>query len=96
MSDDKKHECSVRDGRFIEPCDTLEQFIASHAPYAVRGSGFFHLTYTNINTLKPTRSMVGYKTPQKKKGLLINFCPWCGTKIDAPFVEPEDPPKAKP
>lgn len=90
---ERKHTCTVRDGKFVEPCDTLGERIASHAAYAMRGSGFFHMTLTDISTGQPSRSMIGYRTPKSPKGLLVNFCPWCGGKIDAPFAdEPKDSP----
>lgn len=87
MSEERKTECTVRDGKFVEPCGMLDEFLTAGGAYAVRGSGFFFMTLTHLPTGEQSRSMVGYKTPQRKNGLLINFCPWCGAKIDAPFAE---------
>lgn len=87
MAEDRKTECTVRDGKFVEPCHMLDEFIVAHAAYAVRGSGLFHQVLHNLTTREQSRSMVGYKTPQHKRGMLINFCPWCGKQIDAPFAE---------
>lgn len=95
MTEERKHTCSVRDGKFVEPCHTLEQFLTAGGAYAVRGSGFFFMTLTHLPTNTESRSMVGYKTPQMPKGILVNFCPWCGTQIDAPFAEPAETPAKK-
>lgn len=76
--------CSVRDGRFVEPCCTLQKQI-EYCTNAGRFKGLFALNYTNIHTREPSRSMVGIKTGKTDKGgLLLNFCPWCGTDISAP------------
>lgn len=88
MSEEAKHKCTVRDGKFVEPCDTLDGMITTHAAYAARGSTFFHCTLTNIQTGEPSRSFVGYRSTKHPKGLLLNCCPWCCERIDAPFEDP--------
>ena len=91
MSDTKvaqeRTNCQVRDGRFVEPCLTLQKQI-EYCSNAGRFKGLFVLTYTNIHTRELSRSMVGIKTGQTGKGgLLLNFCPWCGSDISAPVFE---------
>ena len=85
-----REECHVRDGRFVDPCETLEKAIDNIAPSfsAVKGVAQWHMT--NIKERKPSRSFIGVKSKQYPKGMLFNFCPFCGTKIDAPFAENDE------
>lgn len=83
--------CSVRDGRFVEPCDTLRELIDAESPGFSRKRGLFQTTYTNMKTHEPSRSFVGVKCDAYKNGMLFNFCPICGEKIDAPFASDDEP-----
>jgi hypothetical protein len=83
---ESKTECTVRDGRFVEPCDALSELIDVDAPGFSRKRGVFQNTYTNMKTHGPSRSFVGLKCDTYKNGMLFNFCPICGTKIDEPFA----------
>lgn len=87
---ERKIRCTVRDGRFVEPCEALEQLIDVHQPGFSRKRGVFQTTYTNMQTHEPSRSFVGIKCDEYKNGLLFNFCPVCGANISAPFASKED------
>lgn len=92
MSDSaRKIECTVRDSKFVEPCDALAELIDTHQPGFSRKRGMFQTTYSNIHTHEPSRSFVGIKCDAYKNGMLFNFCPVCGTDISAPFTEKDEP-----
>lgn len=85
-----KPQCTVTDGRFVEPCDGLEGIIDDYAPGFSRAKkGVFKRSLTNMKTGQPSRSMVGIKTKRYPNGILFNCCPFCGKRIDAPFLENE-------
>lgn len=42
--------------------------------------------------IEMTRRMFGVKSGEYKSGVLFNFCPFCGERIDAPFAEQKDDP----
>ena len=54
--------------------------------------GVFIQNLINMNTHKPSRTYVGLKSANFKNGILFNFCPFCGQKIDAPFAKDEKDP----
>lgn len=43
--------------------------------------GIVQWDFWNLETGKPTRSLIGYKTNWRDKGVIFNFCPWCGGKL---------------
>jgi hypothetical protein len=94
MSDDLK--CSVRDGRFVEPCTTLASTIENHTPAFSKAKGMAFWRYTNFRTGHPSRSFVGILSKSYPKGMLFNFCPFCGGNISAPFTEADDQPAVLP
>lgn len=77
--------CSVRDGLFVEPCETLARNTDNHAPGFSKAKGIFRQELTNMNTMKPSRTYYGIKSKAHPNGLLFNNCPFCGERIDAPF-----------
>ena len=83
-------KCTIRDGRFVEPCGSLAKVVDVYAPGFSRAKGVFEQTYTNMQTGEPSRKFYGVKTKEFPHGLLFNFCPWCGERIDAPFMSPND------
>ena len=87
MSDTFKR-CSVRDGRFIEPCASLEGVFDGHA--WGKGRGLFLQQMTHLPTGKPSRSFVVLRMGEhKEKGIVLNCCPFCGERIDAPVANDE-------
>lgn len=81
-------KCTVRDGKFVEPCDAL----AGAAEYGhPRGKQKGVFAYAWSNHEGPTRTMFGAKSGEHvTRGLLFNFCPYCGERIDAPANNNED------
>jgi hypothetical protein len=70
-------KCTIKNGTHVEPCDTLREM--TEGPSAVgRARGVYVWPLVNMNTMKPTRTMFGIKSSAQPKGLIINFCPWCG------------------
>ncbi len=68
--------CSVRDGKFVEPCTTLASVV---------GKSVSHQHFTNFKTGQPARSFFVLKSGEhQKKGIVLNCCPFCGERIDAP------------
>lgn len=79
------NKCTVRDGRFVEPCATLSEQTDSSMAFLSRAKGTVRWHYTNVQTLEPSRTFFGVKTKANPNGFAFNFCPFCGEKIDAPF-----------
>lgn len=86
--ENEKRDCRVADGKFVEPCKALSDEIEWGSP-AGAGKGLFKVTYTNMKTGKYSRSMVGIKNKMHPRGLLFNFCPWCGANISSHFQGPD-------
>lgn len=82
-------KCTITDGRFVEACTALDQNIQNHTPGFSKSKGIAVWNLVNRETHKPSRRYFGVKTPTYPNGFLFNFCPFCGVKIDAPFVEDE-------
>ena len=82
---DAKLKCTARDGKFVDPCRTLERSCEDTNPGGKR-KGVFAWELSNLDG--PTRTMFGVKSGEFiAKGLLFNFCPFCGERIDAPFKD---------
>lgn len=71
--------CSIRDGRFLDICKTLDDCL--NDPYSSRGKGINFQQYKNIETFEPTRDLVVFKMSAKDGGIVFNYCPFCGEKI---------------
>lgn len=77
----KPARCTVRDGRFVVPCAVLADAV---------GGAVAHAHYIDMTERKPSRSFFVLKSgAHKHKGIAMNVCPFCGERIDAPFVETE-------
>lgn len=80
-------KCSVRDGRFVEPCDILAENVQNNTPGFSARKGISEWNLTNFKTHLPSRRYFGVKTSAYPKGFLFNNCPFCGERIDAPFKD---------
>lgn len=86
-----KHSCKVSDdGKHIQPCDALAKETEYGNP-VTKKRGIFCWALRNMNTRKASRTFFGVVSTGSPKGFLFNFCPFCGTKIDAPFAEGDQP-----
>lgn len=80
-----KIECTVRDAKFVEPCDALAAATEYGHP---RGKQKGICAYAWSNRQGPTRTLWGAKSGEHvERGLLFNFCPYCGVRIDDPAKE---------
>lgn len=86
-----KQTCVVRDELFVEPCKALEGVTDNITPGFSRKKGISRWSMFNFKTHKPSRTYFGVKSNEHPNGFLFNFCPFCGTQIDAPFTEPTEP-----
>lgn len=83
MSDAIK--CTVEDGKHVRPCKGLDESTEGRGSSGrERGIRVFDLTKDG----KPSRTFYAIKSEAYPGGLAINFCPFCGAQIDAPFSEP--------
>lgn len=81
-----KLKCTVRDGKFVEPCDALRE-VTEYSHPRKKQKGIFAYRYSTPER-GPTRTMFGAQSGDRvQSGLLFNFCPYCGEKIDQPFSE---------
>ena len=81
----KPRRCKVGDGNFVEPCPNLMD--AFDGSSFGRGRALFLQQLTHIPTMKPSRSFVVLRMGKhKEKGIVLNCCPFCGERIDAPLL----------
>lgn len=80
--------CRVRDGLFVEPCQSLAKAVDGNGRAR---QGLEQVTWMNLKTGKPTRSfiVVHSGTFGGKGGIIVNHCPFCGVDICDP-VRTED------
>ena len=83
-------KCEVKDGAFVEPCKMLEGVVDNNTPAFSKTKGVSVWHTFNWKTGKPGRTFFGVKSKGYPKGVAFNFCPFCGTQIDAPFNKEED------
>jgi hypothetical protein len=82
----KHAKCSVENGLFVQPCDSLSSATEYGNPRG-KQKGIWFWQMRNMDTHKPSRSYFGTKSGEHvEKGLLFNFCPFCGEKISEPFM----------
>lgn len=74
-------KCRVEDGRIVVPCYHLEEEVDGFAP-AGKARGLYQWTFTNRKT-GAQRILFGLKTAKSPKGIIFNYCPWCGADLTA-------------
>lgn len=85
----EKFKCTIsEDGNHIEPCELLYNNCEIGNPRN-RKRGIFAWALHNMTTHKPSRTFFGVVSTHSPKGFVFNFCPFCGTQIDAPCTNPE-------
>lgn len=71
-------KCSTN-GKKVYPCSALHEVAES---WSSRGKGIQHLVYTNLETHELSREFYVVKSgDHKSKGMILNFCPFCGEKL---------------
>lgn len=83
-------KCTVREMKFVVPCETLEKAIDNNVGSFSKVKGVTQWNFTNMKTGNPSRLMIGLRSKNYPKGMFFNFCPFCGEKIDAPFTETDE------
>jgi hypothetical protein len=81
MTEYKK--CTLN-GTFIKPCKTLD---SKFNDYGTKQKGLGFLQLTNLKSMSRSRDYAIYRMDSKDKGLVLNFCPWCGEKLHNEFEE---------
>lgn len=78
-----KNKCKLKD-KFINPCIWLKKNLND---YGTKQKGFNLAELKNLETLEKIRDIIFYKMDSKDKGVVLNFCPWCGEKLHDQFGE---------
>jgi len=74
----KRHRCEVQGERFVEPCWVLDEMAQS--------SGKGINIWRAVGPAGPSRTfMTLHSGKHAKKGVAMNYCPFCGTDISAPL-----------
>lgn len=72
--------CTVRDGRFVEPCWALRSML--NPPHS-KAAGLVQRNLIDLKTFKPSRSFVVLRF--NRQDTVLNHCPFCGSRIDEPM-----------
>lgn len=76
-------KCSVRAGKFVEPCGLLREAAEKNTPSGKRKGVFAWEMSTREEG--PTRTFYGAKSgDHTENGIVFSFCPFCGERIDGP------------
>jgi len=83
---ERRIKCEIRDGKFVVPCDTLNNCTEFGNPRG-KQKGIWWYRWFNVKTDEPTISFFGAKSGDHvEKGMIFHFCPFCGTRIDEPIT----------
>ena len=78
-------KCTVRDGKFVEPCRSLAEVSEYGNPRGKQKGVFAWALYVGR---EPSRTFFGVKSGEwVQKGMAFNYCPFCGEKINAPYID---------
>lgn len=78
----KRWPCKPKAGR-LTPCWALSESLEDPSSRGTRQQGLRIMSFVNRNSLKFSRELVTVKSgSHSQKGLVANFCPFCGTKIN--------------
>lgn len=81
-------KCTVED-KHVRPCAALASAteFGNPPPKTTKRTGIFAWAFTNLQTRKPSRTLYGAKTTEHPKGLIFNYCPWCGGDLKAAHAD---------
>lgn len=86
MSKDRVWKCSIRDGLFVEPCSALEE-ATMFGNSRGKQRGIYAQALWSRATDKHARTYYVVKSGDYiVGGIILNFCPFCGERIDAPAL----------
>ena len=75
------YPCRI-EGCFVRPCSSLLRALEGNASGLGRSKGLFHDHLLNLETGEHSMSYVKMKLGEfMQKGVIINFCPFCGINI---------------
>lgn len=77
-------KCEIVDND-IELCQALSAAIDNHNSYS-KAKGLYHRSLVNMETFKFSRCELGLKSKNFPNGLMLNFCPFCGEKVNTLLV----------
>lgn len=84
----KGHYPCLIEGRFVRPCSSLLRALDSKTSGLGRSKGLFHDFVISLETGENTMSFVKMKLGEfAHKGVIVNFCPFCGINISNHFKE---------
>lgn len=80
--------CTIRDGKFVDPCALLaETTNVGHPTRTGKGIWSWQWSILAPEGVTPTLTVYGTKSGvHVAKGMLFNYCPFCGTRIDGPAL----------
>jgi len=79
----RREKCEVEGDRHLRPCTTLYEAMIGENPHKRARGGLYLLAFTNTKTWEPSRSFAVLKSGEhQEKGIILNFCPFCGAQID--------------
>ena len=77
---ERKLKCTVA-GMNLQPCDLLMETVEGYNPTGKK-AGLFLWQTSNLET-DTRRKFAGVKSgDHRQKGMIFNFCPFCGERID--------------
>lgn len=82
MSKPENPYCLIREGLFLEPCWGL--LLSAHEPASKR-AGLHVRRMTSFVTRQPSRTYAVIR--HDGKDYVLNYCPFCGKKIDEPMLD---------
>lgn len=86
--------CAVRDGKFLEPCFGLASSVAEAS---FKASGIHIRSLMDLKKREPSRTFAVVRTKGgDRHDIILNFCPFCGERIDAPWREEMEEPTPAP
>lgn len=80
-------------GLSLRLCWALNEKVAQTPNERVKGLVIFELT--KMGEFNYTAGII-YRTSPKDKGVLLNFCPWCGKSIIVPHFQTDPDPEEEP
>lgn len=78
-NEDKRIECEIKDGE-LKLCDSLDSKLSDDSPNSHK-KGFTAISIFNMKTGNYRFIGVAYKPDAKDRGSMLNYCSWCGKKI---------------
>lgn len=83
---ERKSSCDVEGGRFVRPCAPLSECVSGTA--FDKQKGVIEWNFIDMKKGEASRTFFGIRSGiHAVKGIAFNWCPFCGTKIDAPFCD---------